>query len=204
MIKPNYISGWASTRRSNSDSLVSGWRRWTGIACLLLATQTSAIADTLTDNLFLLKAAYVFNFAKLTHYPENTWPQLASTFTLCTSGEDGLSNSLEQLEGRTIQGHPVTIINLKEGQDASICHLLYIATSTQQQYPALLQSVANRPILTVSERPYFAHNGGIIELYQSEGRSNFMINLRTARTSGLNISSRLLSLAKVIDKDPAL
>jgi hypothetical protein len=52
------------------------------------------------------------------------------------------------------------------------------------------------PVLTVSDGKGFAQGGGIIELYVEGGRMRFAIDVDAAQ--GLQISSRLLGLAKVI------
>ncbi len=67
--------------------------------CLLVSVPQSAIADTYPDDERLFKAAYIFNFARLTTWPDNTWSHQYKPFTLCTTGEDELVDDLNQLGG---------------------------------------------------------------------------------------------------------
>lgn len=56
------------------------------------------------------------------------------------------------------------------------------------------------PALTIIEISAFSKSGGMIELYRVEGRINFKINLQITRQAGLDLSSRLLKLAIIVDR----
>ena len=159
----------------------------------------AASADTNVKDELLLKAAFIYNFAKFTHWPENVWQEQTTSLNLCTAGKDTLISELERLAGKTIKQHPVTIQPLEKVQHLKNCHLLYIATSEKKRYKDILKSTQGEPILTVSELPHFVDSGGIIELYRKKSQTHFIINLGAAREAGLVISSRLLNLAKVIN-----
>ena len=173
--------------------------------CLCLLASTVSVTNTYaqSENKQLLKAAYIFNFAKFTQWPENTWKAEDTPLNLCIAGKDKLVNKLEQLAGKTIQEHPVNAQSLKVVQNIKNCHLLYIATSEKKRYQSILKSVHNEPVLTVSELPNFGRSGGMIELYREKERTRFIINLGVTRESGLKISSRLLNLAVVINNEDA-
>ncbi|MCW8923492.1 MAG: YfiR family protein, partial [Gammaproteobacteria bacterium] len=143
------------------------------------------------------------NFAKFTSWPEHIWKENNASLNLCITGKDGLVSKLEQLTGKVIQEHPVIVQLVKNPQNMKQCHLLYIATSEKNHYQTILKSVQNEPVLTVSELPQFGRSGGIIELYREKEKTRFIINLDTARESGLTISSRLLNLARIINNETA-
>lgn len=150
----------------------------------------------------LLKAAYIFNFAKFTSWPENVWSDAEAPLTLCTIGKDSLISELKRLDGKMIKGHPVSIQHIKGGQISNECQLLYIATSEVKRVHNIIKTITKRPILTVSEIPDFVTSGGIAELLIDKGHLRFKFNLANARESGLVISSRLLKLAiSVISED---
>ena len=145
----------------------------------------------------LFKAAFIYNFAKFTRWPENTWTNTDSPMLLCTTGKDELVDDLKRLGGKIVQGRPVTIQPLLNTESPENCNLLYIAQSENNRYKSLLKSLNGKPVLTISELPQFARKGGMIKLYREEGRTHFTINLDAAKKSGLEFSSRLLSLAIV-------
>ena len=172
--------------------------------CLFVAgTMQVATAQTRAEEDNLLKAAFVYNFAKFTNWPEGTWKQRNTPLNLCTAGKDGLVSKLEHLAGKIIKQRPVTILSLNDMQVPKNCHLLYIASSEKNHYKNILKSVRAEPVLTISELPHFARSGGIIEFDRRKDQTHFIINLAAAREAELVLSSRLLSLAEVINNEEA-
>jgi hypothetical protein len=81
------------------------------------------------------------------------------------------------------------------------CHILYIAGSEKKRYQKIIKSVSFKAVLTISGITHFGRSGGVIELFREKDRIRFIINLNNAIEAGLVISSRLLSLAVVIEKE---
>jgi len=160
-----------------------------------------AMAEDGSDDENLLKAAFIYNFALFTHWPENAPEEKGAPLSLCIAGEDDLAIALGRLRGKLVQGRPLTIQTLKDVRVPRNCHMLYVATSEKESYPNLVKAMRARPILTVSELPKFAHAGGVFELYRENGRIRFIINLGVARKAGLEISPKLLNLAVVISAE---
>ncbi len=153
------------------------------------------MAENGTEELRLLKAAFVFNFAKFTRWPEQAWGNTADPLKLCITGDDHLIDALKQLRGKTIQKRKVSILPLEDAQASGMCHMLYVARSEWERVPSLVDSMRDKPVLTISEIPNFARSGGIIELTERQDRIRFIINQDGAQRTGLKLSSRLLSLA---------
>ena len=151
----------------------------------------------------LLKAVFIYNFAKFTRWPEKSGEAEGNSLKMCTVGNDELVDALVQLGGKVIKGRPVTILSIDETQCPGCCHLLYIANSERERRMDLISSVRGEPVLTISETPGFVNAGGIIELYHEQGRVRFIINLAAARSAGLEFSSRLLNLAVVVNREEA-
>lgn len=170
---------------------------------LLISTMQTATAQTHGDDELLLKAAYIYNFAIFTRWPESTWKTKDMPLKLCIAGKDALSDEIQKLHAKIIKGRPVTIHPLKNAQTAKDCQILYIATSEGKNYKDILKSVHDEPVLTISELPYFARSKGIIELYRAKDQTFFIITLEASNKAGLEFSSRLLSLAVVIPEEGA-
>ena len=62
----------------------------------------------------------------------------------------------------------------------------------------MLEKLKDARVLTVSEIDGFAQQGGIINFISERNKVRFEINPDAARRLGLNISSELLKLAKVV------
>ncbi|MBT3012427.1 MAG: YfiR family protein [Candidatus Thiodiazotropha sp. (ex Lucina aurantia)] len=146
----------------------------------------------------LLKAAFIFNFAKFARWPDGKWSEDKPSLKICSIGYDELANTLSRLNGKTLREHPVQIMQKQETDQLDVCHVLYLANSLKYEAIEITDLLQVKPILTVSEIPGFAESGGMIELYQRDGRIRFKVNLDITREAGLDLSSRLLKLAIVV------
>ena len=62
----------------------------------------------------------------------------------------------------------------------------------------MVDEMKGASILTVGDGEDFARGGGVIGLFIEDGRMRFAINSDAAQRAGLRLSSKLLSLAKIV------
>jgi hypothetical protein len=91
----------------------------------------------------------------------------------------------------------------KDLKDLKDCKILFVSASEKAHVDEILQSVKGQPILTVGETPGFAERGGVIRFTVEDNRVRFEVNVDAAHQAELNISSRLLTLAKIIPQTTA-
>ncbi len=142
-----------------------------------------------------VKAAFVFNFIKFVEWPETPGND---TFTIRYIGIDPLSGNLRLLEKREANDRKILVENLVDSTGEF--ELLFISASEINALPEILTSIADKPILTVSDAPKFVRSGGMIELLVIDNKIRFAINLAAAEKVGLKISSQLLRLATEVIK----
>lgn len=143
-----------------------------------------------------VQAAFVLNFAKFTDWPPAGLPQRHGAMQLCQFGDrEALALAFRALEGRPLQGAPVQWRRVGRSDDIRSCHVLFVAE------PGLpLAGLGGLPVLTVSDLPGFAPQGGVIGLVRQSGRLRFEVNRSAAQAAGLRLSADLLSLAmQVLD-----
>jgi hypothetical protein len=80
------------------------------------------------------------------------------------------------------------------------CKILFIGASERAHMDELVQMLRGLPILTVGETPGFAERGGVIRFVLEDNRVRFEVNVVAARQADLTISSRLLTLARIIQQ----
>jgi len=168
---------------------------------LVIGTVPVAIAQNTLEKERLLKAVFIYNFAKFTRWPENALGTEDESLNLCVVGRDELAISLEQLGGKMIKRRSIAVDLLHGSKIPSRCHLLYIATSERGRYKKIIKALKGSAILTISELSGFSRSGGVVELYREKEKLRFIINLDAARGAGLIISSRLLGLATVLSNE---
>jgi hypothetical protein len=170
-----------------------------GLLVSLSAYVPATSAREIHQEASLIKAVFIYNFAKFTRWPKNSIKNRDSSLTICTIGKDKLADALQRLGGRTIHGRPVRIATHSiDSLSSDECHVLYIASSMQDHTYKIFELLMNTPILTISTIPGFSQSGGMVELKRRGEKIRFIINLQVARQAGLELSSRILDLATVI------
>jgi hypothetical protein len=143
-----------------------------------------------------LKAAFLYNFAKFAEWPSDA----ASTtpLTLCVIDDNAVDDALSQLvRGSVISGRPVAVQRGRHDR-LRACHLAYFGGTDADRAIAMLDEIKGAPVLTVSDGEQFARMGGVIGLFLEDGKMRFAVNADAAQRGGVRLSSRLLTLAKLV------
>jgi hypothetical protein len=175
----------------------SAGRRVAAALAALLVTTVPAGAQGVTAP--ALRAAFLFNFAKFSVWPADTLAP-GQRLSMCVVGDAAVADALGQtIKGHVIEGHELTVTVLKVDESASGCHLLYVSASEIKRSAGLLLGVKRVPVFTVSDAEGFAQSGGVAELIVENDRIRFAINVASANRTRLSISSKLLSLATIVN-----
>jgi adenylate cyclase len=73
---------------------------------------------------------------------------------------------------------------------------LYVAGLSVTQLAGLVAELRESPVLTISNIDGFASAGGMTQFFFEHGQLRFRIHLESAKRAGLQISSRLLIMAR--------
>lgn len=144
---------------------------------------------------YSLKAAVLYNFALFAEWPASVGPNV----TVCVIGEDPFGAELDALEGEPVGARTLRVRRLGRLAPLSGCQILFIPRPSMANLPQLLSSIDGMTLLTVADTPGAATQGVAINMGLQDARVVFQINLPAVRRGGLNLSSKLLRLAEVID-----
>jgi hypothetical protein len=175
-------------------------------AIVLLSAAPRSRAQDSASSEYLIKAGFIYNFATLVQWPAASFPQSDSPIVIAILGEDHFGPTLDRvLESKKVNGRPFAIKRIKTVSELQRlvanpkdCQILYVSSSEMAHIAEVLQIVKDTPILTIGETAGFARSGGIINLVLEDNRVRFEVNVDAAKTSDLNISSRLLALARIV------
>lgn len=149
-----------------------------------------------TSSEFEVKAAFLYKFASFVEWPHDT-PNLP--ISICVAGQDPFGGALDRVvQGKTINGREFVIRRLKSGDAGTECHILFVSSSERKRLRVTLDRAQGAAVLTVGDMPEFCQNGGAINFGVSDKRIQLEINPNAAERAGLQLSSRLLSLAKIV------
>jgi len=134
-----------------------------------------------------MKAAYIFNFAMFT-----TWPDggARGPLVVCAQPDGPLWPSLQALNGRPVNGRPWSVTDLSHPK-AAHCDIVVLARTAQQPLPAAGVLVVRDGVV----RDHDGH-GAAITLVEDDEHIRFDIDTHEAARCGLRFSSRLLRLAR--------
>ncbi len=169
------------------------WLVLQAVLILLCGTETRADRATLTKE--QVEAGFVYNFLKFAEWPQDRNNDLA--IHLCVLAQPSMAALLRGLEGKKVHGQPLKVSICERIQDIPDCDAVFMAAEGEPNgRQALLRRLQSVPVLTISDQKGFTRQGGMIELFEEKKKMRFKINLGTARSARIKISSRLLQLAR--------
>jgi hypothetical protein len=173
--------------------------------CLSMALGASAQAlDSSDSSEYLIKAGFIYNFAKLVGWPGNAFAQADSPIVIGILGTDPFGGIIDRiLADKKVDARRFVIKRLKWGMEFKDCDILFVGASEAVHLEEVIRAVKGLPILTIGETPGFARRGCIINLIVEDNKVRFEVNLDAAKQADLNVSSRLLALAKIIPQSSA-
>ena len=155
---------------------------------LILSAQLLAVDQI---NEYQIKAAFLYNFIAFTQWPEG----IDQTLNLCVYGKDYFGQEIDKLQAKSVDNNNIKVLRLTSLEKSKECHVLFISKSAIDDLPNVLASLQGEPILTIADSPEAAANGVIINMSLTQNKVSFNVNLESARSVKLDISSRLLQLA---------
>ena len=145
---------------------------------------------------YQVKAAYLYKFAPFIDWPANAFATPSSPMVVCVVGDDPFGRMLDQaVAGQKLGSRPLEVRRLGRADKAAGCHIVYLGGSKAQTIGDGLASIRGAPVLTVTDEARNAEERGVIHFVVRGRNVRFQIDEEAAQRNGLNISSKLLSLA---------
>lgn len=177
--------------------------RYGCIACLLALAIGLAVSvcpataqNASTDD---VKAAFLFNFTKFVQWPAGAFSSDTSSFVIGILGDDTVGESLREIvRGKTANGRELRLKRVSASDDLEHLQVLFITKSEASRVADLLARLSGKHVLTVADARGFCLSGGMVQLNVDHNQVQFEINLDAAQRSQLGVSSKLLTLAKLV------
>ena len=127
------------------------------LAAIGLLPETSA-SQTRSATESTLHAAFTFNFAKFTQWPDSR--AQAGPLTFCVLNDEVVEDALEELiRGSSIRGREVAIVRGIDREQIPLCHVLYLPDIAAVG-PDFLADALGASALIVGDGREFAQRGG--------------------------------------------
>ncbi|OHE55951.1 MAG: hypothetical protein A2Z47_06915 [Thermodesulfovibrio sp. RBG_19FT_COMBO_42_12] len=145
-----------------------------------------------------VKAAFIYNFLKFIDWPDGAFVDEQNSMSICVLGKSPFGSALDFVREEKINNRKIIVKHYNNIHDLGRCHILFISRSEGEGLTQILENLKGLNILTISDNKGFAQQGVVINFYIEEDKVRFEINQDAANRSGLKISSKLLSLAKIV------
>lgn len=156
-------------------------------------TQAAGVPEELE-----VKAAFILNFIRLVTWTAERVEKENGELVICAlSGSELLIPLRSAAAGRCVAGRAVSV-RAERTPDPLRCHALIIDAAQYGSTAARLGIAATKeaPVLTVGNGPGFLEMGGMFELAVRDRKVEFEVSLPAVQRSGLEVSARLLLLAR--------
>jgi hypothetical protein len=151
---------------------------------------------------YQVKATYLYNFGRFVHWPPNATATKGDSFSICVLGQDPFGPTLDStLAGEMLDGKPLAVKRISTPRDAGECRILFVSSTEEHHLKEILAAVEQAGVLTVSDIPGFSRRGGMIQFVMEGDRVRFEINLTTAESARLVLSSELLKVAAAVRRN---
>ena len=155
-----------------------------------------------------LKAAFVLNFARYAEWPQTSFASAEDPIDFLVIGDEGVAEALEALAERAapVSGRPVRVRSVVAERAEEPARLLAELREVEVLFVGrdvsptalsrLLRELAGAPLLTVGDVDGFAAAGGMLGLVPEQNRYVFDANPRAIAAAGVEVSARVLKLAR--------
>lgn len=148
-----------------------------------------------------VRAAVVLNIAKFVTGPPERFRPDDDRFHIGVMGTPELLEAFRAIDGKTVGGRTVAVSALKGTPSNEYFQVLYAGPTHGRAFMKWRQACPNPHVLTICENPASGDRNIMVVISETDGHLALTIFRKRAERAGLSVSSRLLELSTVIDKD---
>lgn len=169
------------------------------VAVVVIVALPLAVALAQAYNETEVKAAFLYHFTGYVEYPPDAFANPNAPFVIGVLGKDSILDALQNaVRGKNVRGRPVVVKQVSIGQELRDCHILFVPEAQAANLLRVQGILGDAPVLLVGESKDFAARGGMIGFFVEQNRVRFEINPEATRRARLTVSSKLLSLARIV------
>ncbi|HYG21921.1 MAG TPA: YfiR family protein [Verrucomicrobiae bacterium] len=168
------------------------------MALLWFVSGTLAWAQPVSRE-YQLKAVFLFNFAQFTHWPTNAFAGTNDPIVIGVLGRNPFGDALgDTVRGETVGGRPLSLEHYSRVEEATNCHILFIAPSESRRTQRAIDVLRQRPVLTVGDEDTAEGRAVMIRFVEQNNKLRIRVNLDAVNDAHLTLSSKLLRAAEIV------
>lgn len=191
------------------------------MSAVLVGSGAASVAGRELDDrqILQLRAAFLLNFMKFTTWPADAFASGDSELVVAVIGDDPFGQVLEQtFDGQRVGERSIGIkrwtipdreaYETDEAFEDAVAelrrriegvHVAYVIDCRRAALDLVLDQADLSRVLTVGHERACAERGTALALDRDDDRIVFFANVRTIESLDLQVSSRLLSLARIVE-----
>ena len=178
------------------------YSRW-NIAAWWLTTIVSTLAVgqiAVIDREYTIKAGFLYQFSQYITWPPHVFPANGKPFVIGVYGTSPFGEALTKIALRKkVDGQAIELRRVRSVREALACQILFVPkTVSLREQTAVLSATPDLPVLVVGETEDFIERGGNVQFFLEGNRVRFAFGERSYIRDGLKVSSKLLTVAKMI------
>ena len=156
------------------------------------------LSATEMSNEYQTKAVLLYNIIKFTRWPDNTFANKSSAYSICILGEDPYSDIFAQMSDWKVNGRSLKTRQLQtkvNDQSLQSCHILIIRLTKLSDILRFSEKSQSLSILSVSEQNNDRPSMAMINFSIEQSRISLSVNRSVANSAQIDFSSQMLRLA---------
>ena len=146
---------------------------------------------------YQLKALFLVRFPEFVIWPGKAFSGPGAPIVIGVFGDDPFEGALDQAaKGKMVSGRKIAVRRVSRMEDLKNCHIAFIANSERARLAEIVAGLGGSNTLVVGDTELVARQGGAIGFKMVGTGVRFEINNGAALRAGLELSSRLLKLAR--------
>lgn len=168
---------------------------WLLLTIFFVTPLFSSYAKAEAISEYVIKVKFIHNFIRFTR-----WPTESEELKICIYGKDPFGLEIDKLNGKIANQRKITITRTQLIEEAKACDLVFLNIQPPKRhlFERALTELREAAVLTVSDANKAADYGVMIELNITKDKVAFRVNHTAAKNSDLNISAKLLRLAREV------
>jgi len=145
-----------------------------------------------------LKAAIIFNILLFVDWPPEAQLEIGGPLGFCVGADSSMHGALKALNDRPIRGYRFEVRDSIPADAAKACHAAFVDAADTQRKAASMNALRASGVLVFSDDAQAPPDSTAVVLQRTGNKIAFDVNLQAVRWARLQLSSKLLRLARVV------
>jgi len=171
---------------------------------LLLSATFSGVAGGMSDEVQSartqeIEAAFLVKFSSYIRWPDHAFSSPDAPLVIGIFGRDPFGSIIDTIaRSYVMKGRNVEIRRCADQESLCGSHIVFVSADAMNRMKELAAFAVEKSVLLVGHAPDFLKQGGMINFVVVSNRIRFDINIRNSHRAGLEISSKLLKVARTV------